>query len=231
MNADPFLAEVSDGTYVEMCRLIAKAAKSLEEDYGETPTVKQFADVLAAALQETGPGVFNGVSPQFVQAVRVSFSKVRSVRPGAVVGFPASSGGWFRAVVLKRTRFGDPLGILKGVARRLNESIGDNAASELVCYSTLASIKDRKLFLSRLYFPELVSRFPDQPEIYHRNEDNRGDPKIGKFGVAETPSGELREIDQEEAEKVGLLDKTNRAAYLEVDFSRFLEARHRNGQI
>lgn len=52
--------------------------------------------------------------------------------------------------------------------------------------------------------------FPAEPEIYHRPGLA---PEVGEFGAAESPDGTLRQIDQEEAEAVGLHDRSYNQAY------------------
>jgi hypothetical protein len=69
---------------------------------------------------------------------------------------------------------------------------------------------------------DVLQIFPKAPEIYHEKSSNPSNPRIGPFGSAEAPTGDLRELKEAEARHIGL-GHTYRQIMLEEEFEVFLE--------
>jgi hypothetical protein len=72
----------------------------------------------------------------------------------------------------------------------------------------------------------LLSRSPTEPEIYHGPDPVFPGVRIGEFGAAESPGGAMRQIGEEEAREVGLLDNTYRQGYLSGHLHQLLNENH-----
>ena len=70
---------------------------------------------------------------------------------------------------------------------------------------------------------DLLELFPKAPEIYHSKSANPLNGRIGPFGSAESPSGELRELNESEARQVGLIQDTYLQIMHEEQIEKYLQ--------
>jgi hypothetical protein len=177
-------------------------------------TPQRFASAVLQILRTGHVGLadVDGAKLRALKAEAVTRRGIALV-PGDVVAIPVESGGFRLAVFITRNRIGTALGMFEGVTRsgRLEESVirrprglpvytGEN----LIRNGTWAVVGHAE---------DLLDLFPADPEIYHRPRTASG-ADLGEHGAAETASGQLRMLDADEAERVGLQDGSYRQTYL-----------------
>lgn len=214
------LPELQDGVYVAASALLVDGAELLNRLAGQAPTADQFLAALSAVGTRHFPQVF-GASPT------LSFRRRRSgrvsVRVGDVVALPAEGGKYFFLVVLAIKRFGTAFGFFPGRHPLTAVTMLDrqSAAMEVV-YSGPRLIKTGRWRVVD-HQPALIEKFPREPEIFHSARMRGLDDRIGPFGSAEAPDGQLRPLSHEEARAIGLLD----GSYTSVLLPEQLEQRLR----
>jgi hypothetical protein len=164
------------------------------------------ASAIFQALQGSGIAFADVSAADIVSLETEAPKKAVRVRRGDVVAIPRKSGGYTLAVVVARNRFGTALGPLRGsfpFPRVASESRYD--ASARPTYTDEVAIRNGTWSIVD-HVEALLSLFPDEPGIYHAPDLQWPGIQIGEFGSAESPSGSLREISEQEAEEVGLLN-------------------------
>jgi hypothetical protein len=151
--------------------------------------------------------ILSDVSPSEIGGLTVETPKKRvaKVSPGDVVGIPAASGGFRPAVVLTRNRFGTAIGLFDGVSP--NGQVGRLRAARHV-YTDESLIKNGTWPLVD-HDESLCALFPADPPIYHKPNAWPG-VDTGEFGAAETATGGMTPISEDEARSIGLTDGTYR---------------------
>ena len=125
------------------------------------------------------------------------------LRKGDLIGVPHSSGQDTVLVYLGMFgTFGDAFGIFDDLVSP-DESLTSWQPSGVQAHPLF--VDDEYVQLGRwsvkAHRPDLVSQFRE-PEMFHDPQDDPGDGSHGRYGLAETPSGELRNLDREEAEAI-----------------------------
>lgn len=122
-------------------------------------------------------------------------------KPGNVYSVRRAGGGFFLLVYITKNRWGFAFGILDGYVSTPHLPEGMTAAGgQNPVYSCVEPIlKGTWQFLVNR--EELLQLFPVDPELYHEPEES---DEFGPYGCAELPSGDLRKVEKEEADKIGL---------------------------
>jgi hypothetical protein len=155
----------------------------------------------------------------------VSKQKKITPRIGDIVAIPAGNDEYFFALVLAKNDFGAAYGLFEGTSRLKPVSKNSHpAVNPRPVYSADDLIEsDRWKIIGR--DEGLLSLFPEEPEIYHRQRADRPNPLLGPYGAGETASGKLRPLTREEAEEIGLLSDEYRQSYLPDTLEKYLNAK------
>jgi hypothetical protein len=143
---------------------------------------------------------------------------------GDILAIPVGSEYRF-AVVLPKTAFGWAIGVLEGSHRvpRSGSIESPNADtwfytenSEYLAGRWLNIGRDKSLIE---LFPKVLERFFYRPVIVP--------PEMAdaRFGFAEAPDGDVRMLEEDEANRLGVLDGSYRQSHLSRDVPRFLTER------
>lgn len=140
---------------------------------------------------------------------------------GDVLAIPVES-GYRLAVVLPKTSFGWAIGVLEGSYRVPRVGSIEQPKADVWFYTEISEyLAGRWLRIGKEkslieLFPEVLERFFYQPVVVPPQM------RDARFGFAETPDGDLRMLEEEEANQLGVLDGTYRQSRLSRDAARFL---------
>ncbi|MEV6931978.1 hypothetical protein AB0M46_46855 [Dactylosporangium sp. NPDC051485] len=179
---------------------------------GEPMTVARLLPPLAGLLRNLSDDALAGAAG--LQAIEAKWSPVRGRRPrlGDVVSIPSTLGGWYVAVVVARNRFGTAYGLFQGRQPTLRTPAPGAQVDPYPVYSDDDEVlHGRWPVLGR--DEKLLERFPADPEIFHWP------------GLAETSAGATRPMSDEEAELVGLADRSYRQSWMSEYLAAKLDAK------
>ena len=157
------------------------------------------------------------------QNVEVKLARGNSKRGklGDIVAIPAGNAHYYLAVILAKNQFGTAYGFFRG--RHPLRIPPKGRIVEHPIYSDEDPILAGRWRIIG-HDEELRLLFPSDPEIFHRPQQTYpGEPQIGPFGSAETVSGKVRDVSQDEAQRLGLLDGSYRQIYPSQIFEQALE--------
>jgi hypothetical protein len=122
-----------------------------------------------------------------------------------LIAIPSSLGGNYLALIVARNRFGTAFGLFKG--RRANTRVPrlDDHVNPYPVYCDERRVRDGSWPIVT-HADQLRSLFAAEPEIFHM------------VGVAERADGTMRDVPDDEADRLGLRDGT----YRQVHMSTFL---------
>lgn len=131
----------------------------------------------------------------------------KNPKVGIVVGVPLGNGKMGAIIFLSPThsRFGDAYGFMRGAwsEEQIQSSDWNPPVFRSPLFTSNKMLHDAK-WLALASRPDLTNRF-DPPEwLYHPDDAPIGESH-GKFGLAETPQGDIRELGEEEARNRFLL--------------------------
>jgi hypothetical protein len=223
-NSD-VIESLSDDAWINIHYHLSALGEAIEKDLGRKPTSKEFFEILSWALGHTTAELFEDVAPGSLSKLTAKFhAERRKIDPGTVIAIPGRNAQWYPVLYLTSNRFGDAFGTFpENKLPELPLKTNQSPAGGRVIYSMLKSVRKGqwRILGSR---PDLLRCFPKDPEIYHsKTHYNLENPKIGKFGSAESPNGDLRDIDEAEAKSVGLLDGTYESALIGDEVANYLE--------
>jgi hypothetical protein len=205
------LDELDDGVWSDANGLVTDLAHAYRGESGANPSLKALGDVLVEAFHTCGDEILSGARGEDVVALEpeVRRQTAHAPKPGDVVAIPAPDGDGrhFTAVVVARNEFGTAYGVFKGT--RGAEPVSSSSPPDVVrhpIYSGDEPVKNGTWPIVG-HDEGLLELFPREPEIFV-GEALMPDVEqaVGPHGSAETPSGERRDISEEEAEEVGLTD-------------------------
>jgi hypothetical protein len=213
------VGELNDSVFVGASEAVSEVL-NWGREVQQSATLGDLTSYLTLALNASEID-FADVRPEAIQVSAVSPKPVTKAKIGNIVAIPARSGGYRTALVLAKNRFGMALGFFRGVSRipiiqaRQSNVVGRPAYTD----EQLISVG---VWLIVGHDEDLLEFFSREPEIYHAPElwPNR---EYGEFGAAETAHGEIRPIDQEEADAVGLRDGSYRQVYMSEYLQRLLD--------
>jgi hypothetical protein len=220
------VSDLNDATFVAASDWLAVLAESVSRATGTEVTEQSLADAVLAAIRSADIS-FSDVESDEVSALAATPSNRKTRRPkrGDVLAIPGEHGSYYFAVVLERNRFGTALGIF----------LGSHALARLPADSALRPLPwavhtdDRQVLDGNWpiieHREDLTAQFPAEAEIYHGTHLNIFGDDVGEFGAAETAAGRLRLIGKEEADAVGLTDRTYRQSEMSEYLPAFLAAR------
>lgn len=184
---------------------------------------KQLSDWLTTVVQALIAAGSLGSGGGELQKIEVKATRGKSKRGkvGDVVAIPAGSGRYYIAVIVGKNQFGTAYGFFRG--RHPLRAPPKSRVVEHPIYSD-----DDPIWAGRWkvigHDEQLRSLFPAEPEIFHRPQQTYpGEPEIGPFGSGETVSGKMRNVSQDEAQRLGLLDGSYRQIYPSQIFEQALE--------
>ena len=212
------VAELNDATFAEAVAFIKEVGDHVSAATGHPANASTLAEAVLEVLK--GSGIrFADVSGSEIYELKSSATR-RSVRPkaGDIVAIPIPS-GYRMAIVVTRNRFGTALGLLGGATPvpRVSRAT-TQTRSPMTVYTDGSQFANGAWFIVG-HDETLLRLFPSEPEIYHRPNRIFPNVDLGEFGAAESPSGALRKITEEEANHVGLADNS----YKQVTVSTHLQ--------
>ena len=225
-DAESAVGELNDSAFVTANDFLSELTGAIRADTGQPPTLDALCAVLVEGLQRCDEHMLVGVSPAQIVGIRTETGKARKIvtKVGDVVAIPAKNGEYFIASVLAKNRFGTAYGLFDGTSRLKPVSASSHPRPKRhPMYSG-----DRLVASGRWkiigHDEGLLSLFPAEPEIYHREQVIPGGAEIGPYGSGETAEGRLRHLTLEEAEEIGLLRGDYNQAYLEEDLEDHLNS-------
>ena len=212
-NSSPSTAveELDDNVFSQANGLVTDLGRAYHGETGERPKLQALCDVLVEALHRCGADVISGAQPEDIVGIEPELREAAggSARPGDIVAIPAPGGDYFTAVVVTRNQAGTAYGVFRGT--RGAEPVSASDRPEVIphpIYSGDELVNDGSWPIVG-HDEGLLELFPEEPEVF-RGAPLMPDvePEAGEFGSAETPSGQRRDLTEEEAEEIGLTDGT-----------------------
>jgi len=203
--------EMDDHLFVLASHSIAELCREAERGTGRKLTIDELCELLTWAVRSCGDGLAD-VNVENLEALEPKLrrrGKV-TVRPGDVVAIPRAGDEkdvYLAVYITSNKRFGHAFGVLRGhhpLKPFRNDPGRKPSALPLPIYTTLHGVASGRWPVVG-HAPDLLALFPSQPEIYHHKKYNQENHRIGPFGAAESPTGELRNLTEQEARDVGLL--------------------------
>jgi hypothetical protein len=217
------VGELNDSVFVDAADVLSVLAKHVAGSNKMPISVSDFASALALVLRESRIPM-EGAGGDEVSVLTAAVPK-RIAKPkiGDILAIPAAGGGYHLTSVVARNRFGTALGLIRGrfPVPRIRET-AHLGVRRFPVYTDdrLVSTGAWKVVG---HDESLLSLFPEEPEIYHAPDLRLPGIDLGEFGAAETPSGEIRLVDIEEAGAVGLAGGGYQQAYMGESLMRLLD--------
>lgn len=234
---DSAVDELDDGPFSNANALVTMLAQAYRGETGTLPTLDELCELIAEALRrsrdvlsDVDAGDIAGVEADRRSNAGASTDGAES-RPGDIVAIPAPGGGHFTAVVVARNQLGTAYGLFRGV--RDEEPVSASSPPEVVrhpIYSGDELVKDGTWPVVG-HDEGLLELFPREPEVFY-GEPLMPDiePDTGPHGSAETPAGERRDLDEEEADEAGLTDGSYREFHPAETVADYIADRHGEGR-
>jgi hypothetical protein len=222
---------LNDAAFVVAGDLVSEVADGFRKGDGRAPTLKELCGLLVEALHGRGEALLSGAAPSDVAAVKAEVRKQKRIKAGVgdVVAIPTEGGGFHTAVILAINKYGVAYGIFEG-ASKLPRPVSSDfhpPPRKHPVYSTDEFVASGRWPVVG-HDEGLRALFPAEPEMYYRKQvipgAERAMEKIGPYGTARTASGGKRDLTQEEAEELGLLDGTYRQTYQPEQLEKHLGA-------
>jgi hypothetical protein len=202
--------ELDDSVYVDAGDILSMLARGFTDVHGSKPTLGDLANLIVRGLAAAGPDVAEGASG--LKRVTTPVRKARK-RPksGDIVAIPATNGQYHLAVVVTRDDFGTAFGVFEGTHPVKPVSAANHPHPEPIpLYADDEAVQSGRWPIIG-HDDDLPAKF-SEPEIFHPSRDDR--PNLGPHGAAETASGKLRQLTENEARKAGLLEPGFTQTYL-----------------
>ena len=201
------ILELGDNCIVLATRALREIADAFEDELGRRPTLAELCEILTwSARNGTAvPLVSDGGSHRGITIFGFVERGSRSIqlKTGDLVCVPHSSDQDAVLVYLGAVgSFGHAFGIVEDLVH----------PSDSLTKWVPASVHGHPVFVDNEYIelgrwsvkenrPDLVPRFRP-PEMYYEPRDDPGDGSYEPYGLAESPSGELRKLTQRESEEI-----------------------------
>jgi len=219
------VSALNDNCFVVATAAIVDVCEAVKDETGSLPTLENLCEILAWGFRGCSGDILEDVNPADVKQVICKTSGRKKVKlcPGDVVAVPAPYGDYYLGVFITSNRFGHAYGFFRDTwPLRPVGKMADMAPIGRAIYSGDRAVLSGTWPILGNY-PDLLKLFDDNPERYHIKAYNLDDDAIGPFGAAETADDQLRQVGEEEAAEVGLLDRSYRGVILEEYVAEYLE--------
>jgi hypothetical protein len=215
------VAELNDNTFGEAAYFLAFLAEQVGAVSGRAASADELAEQILHVVH-AGKLEFEDISGEDVVALTADVPKhIAKAKVGDVLAIPVQ-GGHRLASVVARNHFGTAIGLLQGVFPDPRPGgVHQQSAGRRPMYTDDQQIANGTWSIVD-HNDALLAHFPTEPEIYHGPDPVLPGPRLGEFGAAESPSGAMRQISEEEAREVGLLDNTYEQVYLSEHLHQLL---------
>ncbi len=218
------ISSLNDSCFVHAVECLTTLCRMIEEESGVKPSLNDLCEILAVSLQACSGDLLSDVDVQAVEKLtpKVASHKKVSLKPGDVLAVPREKGGYYFVIYITSNRFGEAFGIFEGHRQVPHvPSRWEPVPAKFPVYTgktLVVSGRWRRID----HREDLLDLFPKSPEIYHSKSDNPSNDRIGFYGSAEAPTGELRGLNESEARQIGLVQGTYRQVMLEEQFEKYL---------
>src|SRR5262245_50994242 len=220
------VAGLNDAVFVAASDFLLRLVNAFNDATGHLPSLTDICDLLVDGLRQCDELLLDDITPAQITNAKPEARKQQKISPrvGDIVAIPARDGECFFAVVLAKNAFGTAYGLFEGKNRLKPVSKNSHpAVNPRPVYSADDFIESGRWKIIG-HDEGLLSLFPEEPEIYHRQRADRPNPLLGPYGAGETASGKLRQLTREEAEEIGLLSDEYRQSYLPDTLETYLNA-------
>ncbi|MFC9295786.1 hypothetical protein ACFTWH_10740 [Streptomyces sp. NPDC057011] len=201
--------ELSDSMFTDAADLLAGLSDGRT---GSPMPPSDLADILLRFINNEAANLLDVSSGEVAQLSIAATGSAAKPEAGDILAIPADD-GWYAVIVVARNRFGVALGLFRGKFDSLTSvNPQHSSACKFPVYSDDAQVLNGSWEVVRRD-ETLLSAFPDEPEIYHSPIPVWPGRDFGEFGAAETPAGDVRLIDGDEARAVGLSSGSYRQSY------------------
>lgn len=227
---DSAVGELDDGPFSQANALVTDIARAYRGETGSLPKLQTLAAIILEALRGAGTDVFSGATGDDVVAIEPELREITggAASPGDIVAIPAPGGRYFTAVVVTRNQSGTAYGLFDGTRGAV--PVSSSSPPQVVrhpIYSGDEMVQNGTWPVVG-HDDALLEFFPDEPEVFYDAPLMADvEPDIGPHGSAETPSGERRDLTEDEAEEVGLTDGSYSEFHPPETVSEYLASRQR----
>ncbi|MGN6371236.1 MAG: hypothetical protein ACTHN5_23520 [Phycisphaerae bacterium] len=208
--------DISDNAIANAAHNFRELCTLLEEDLGRRPTLDELFELLLWGLRESGSDLLSDVDPGRIKEIsyRLRPARIQRVNPGDIVAVPAPNGKYYFGVFITKNRFGHAFGFYRGVwsLRDFKKTKNMRPCGHPI-YTGLHALWDGTWQLVG-HSPDCLKDFDLDPEIYHAKRHHKDNDAIGEFGAGERANNDLRQLDADEAARLGLLDGSYRQGFL-----------------
>ena len=216
--------ELNDECFVLSNAFFAEVSDTFNSEVGERPTMEEMCEILAWGLRTSGANIVSDVEVSRVKTVicKLAPERLGKLVPGDLLAVPGPDGKNYLAVFIIENRFGHAFGYFRGLwpARPVGEHV------ELIpmgrpIYTSILAVRDEgwRVVGKR---DDLLKHFDADPEIFHAKSNHQHNNAIGEFGAAENAACRLRQLDRDEAQRMGLFDGSYRCGYFGECLQRLL---------
>jgi hypothetical protein len=171
-----------------------------------TKDVRKLGDIVLAGLKQAGEGVLSDVDPADITAIKIDKpTGPKRPKPGDLFGIPVDDHRVVPAVVITKNDFGLALGLF---GEPVEPPVSLNARTPIrkrPVYTDQERIADGS-WPSLGHDTKLLKLFPADPEMYYPPRNDIPGMDYGPHGTAESPDGSTRDLTEQEAREIGVLD-------------------------
>ncbi|MEH0630760.1 MULTISPECIES: hypothetical protein [Streptomyces] len=201
--------ELSDSIFTDMADILA----GLLDEGSENPmSTSDLVGILLPFVNDEAASLMDVSSGDVSQLSIAGGSSIAEPKVGDILAIPVDN-AWYAVIVVARNRFGVALGIFR-----------DKFHSQESVYPRRSAVRTFPVYSDDVqvlngswkvigHDESFLSMFPVEPEIYHSPIPAWPGREVGEFGAAETPAGDIRLIDGDEARTVGIVDGSYRQSY------------------
>lgn len=215
--------DFNDDYFNEVAHFYTELVKKIADEFSEKPTLEDLITLTTWGLRSLPETALQDMSPGQLESLKPKLKTNKAVRlsEGDLIAIPMGTGMYAFSVYLGKARFGYAYGIFKGVHPL--RSIPNETRLEplFAAYSGRDFVMEGK-WPNLGNYPKLRSLFDGLPPIYHSKKNHPENKSVGPFGSSEGVDGALRQITEEEAMAVGLIDGTYRSCRLEEEFEKYV---------
>ncbi|MFB6904588.1 hypothetical protein ACQZM9_11570 [Streptomyces sp. P11-1] len=212
--------ELSDSLFTDVADILA----GLSDEGSKNPVPpSDLADILLPFINDEAATFMDVSSGDVSRLSTAATGSATKPEAGDILAIPAN-GSWYAGIVVARNRFGVAFGIFREKFDSLaSVSPRHSTACKFPVYSDDAQVLNGAWEVVG-HDESLLSTFPDEPEIYHSPIPVWPGRDFGEFGAAETPAGDIRLIDGDEARVVGIASGSYRQSYTSEFLQQSLES-------